>query len=252
VDDSIDQMLNPDSCSVIRTGGNKGVSFARNMGVAAATGDVIAFLDDDDVWFPSKIFAQVEELIRGDWDVLICSALVNQKIRPSSVALLKKDVSPLELLYGRTHLFRSKSYLPTASYIVKKEVFEKINFITNLKDRENIYFLQEAFESNFKINQIEKVLLQVNYDKKNSLSRMELNSEILWFQYLHSTNARYGENFLYESARNFLRQKNFKDAGEILKLKRKLNFIDYLGLIGVSTLSGLIEVVKRMKRLGRS
>lgn len=37
---------------------NQGVSAARNTGVAASTGDVIAFLDSDDLWLPDKLERQ--------------------------------------------------------------------------------------------------------------------------------------------------------------------------------------------------
>ena len=41
---------------------NKGVSFARNIGIRHATGNFIAFLDSDDMWLPFKLNVQLELL----------------------------------------------------------------------------------------------------------------------------------------------------------------------------------------------
>lgn len=45
---------------------NAGVSSARNRGVTEATGELIAFLDADDVWLPEKLANQVDALTASD------------------------------------------------------------------------------------------------------------------------------------------------------------------------------------------
>lgn len=47
---------------LIRHERNQGAPAARNTGIAAAQGRYVAFLDDDDEWYPEKVEAQIQDL----------------------------------------------------------------------------------------------------------------------------------------------------------------------------------------------
>ena len=54
-----------DRVRVVRHSRSRGVSRARNAGIEAATGDWIAFLDDDDLWAPHKLRVQLDAADSG-------------------------------------------------------------------------------------------------------------------------------------------------------------------------------------------
>lgn len=77
--DAVRQLVEGKGVQYIPHEACKGACAARNTGLAAATGEFIAFLDDDDVWMPEKIEKQLEKFSDGvalvycGYDVYCCA-----------------------------------------------------------------------------------------------------------------------------------------------------------------------------------
>lgn len=53
---------------------NKGAASARNLGLSLANGELIAFLDSDDVWQPRKLELQINKIDKDNCDIVYCSS----------------------------------------------------------------------------------------------------------------------------------------------------------------------------------
>jgi glycosyltransferase involved in cell wall biosynthesis len=84
----------------LRNTRSPGLAGARNTGVLAATGELVAFCDDDDEWLPSKLEAQAAQLLdHPDAAVAICGVFVcydgRAKMRlPNNDRLTLRELAP--------------------------------------------------------------------------------------------------------------------------------------------------------------
>jgi glycosyltransferase involved in cell wall biosynthesis len=67
---NIEQYLRQYDITYIKSGGNKGGAYCRNLGLSQARNEIVAFLDDDDKWQPDKLYTQA--LLMKNTDIALC------------------------------------------------------------------------------------------------------------------------------------------------------------------------------------
>lgn len=70
------RLLPRERVHVLRPDQAKGVSAARNAGIAAATGEWVAFVDDDDIWAPTRLSAQLAAARKAPGAGWVCCGAV--------------------------------------------------------------------------------------------------------------------------------------------------------------------------------
>ncbi|NLW32722.1 MAG: glycosyltransferase family 2 protein [Fibrobacter sp.] len=75
LDYDLENYLKSKGTKYIRSGGNRGGGYCRNLGIQATSSEYIAFLDDDDRWEPSKLEKQI--LMMKEKNESICYTGIN-------------------------------------------------------------------------------------------------------------------------------------------------------------------------------
>lgn len=148
--------------------GNKGVSAARNRGIETASGDLIAFLDSDDLWLPGKLAAQVE-FFKTNPEALICQTeeiWIRNRIRVNPMKKHKKKSG---------NIFEPSLLLCLVSpsaVMIKKKLFDIAGlFDENLPACED-YDLWLRIGCRFPVYLIDKPLIIKNGGHDDQLSKM--------------------------------------------------------------------------------
>lgn len=135
-----------DGVRVLETEGRTGAAHARNLGMRAAGGDLVAFLDDDDVWLPGHLARAVAELTAApDADLYSCRGLVvygPQRSRLEPVELVG-DRTLAEYFFGRDAWLSRCRRVMTPTLVFRRSLAD-LPMDTGLRQSEDTWWLLTA------------------------------------------------------------------------------------------------------------
>ena len=137
------------SIKVVENHPNQGSAKARNVGIAAAEGEYVTFLDDDDLYLPDKIQRQISFMQASDQDYSVTDLelydekerLVEKRKRDYIRATTKEELQRYHLMY---HITGTDTMMFKKSYLLQIGCFAPIDV------GDEYYLMQRAIEGNGK------------------------------------------------------------------------------------------------------
>lgn len=125
---------------------NKGAGETRNIGINAASGDYITFLDDDDIYLPNKIKNQVVYMMENNSDYCITDLylydenerLIEKRTRKYIKENKKEDLIRYHFIY---HMTGTDTLMFKRDYLLSIGGFPPINV------GDEFYLMQKAIEA---------------------------------------------------------------------------------------------------------
>jgi glycosyltransferase involved in cell wall biosynthesis len=151
---------------------------ARNVGADRATGEWIAFLDDDDEWLPNKLERQIT-FASGRGPALV--SCLSRVVTPITTYVLPQVIynnsTPLdEYLFDRRSLFMGSGFIQTSSHLLPRELFNRIRFNVESPHDDWEFILRLSKQIGIRIETVPEVLVVLYFEEK----RPSLASSVTW------------------------------------------------------------------------
>lgn len=182
---------------------NAGVANAMNLGLSLASGDWIAFLDHDDIWFKNKLSRQLEEAHRAPTAGFVCC---NYALRPNGLKRrLVPHYSKLDIL---RILQRSGPLIAEPIPALLRENF--VGTSSSAMVRADVARRVGEFNRGYRVSG--------DYDywlRCSALTAFVAVPEILFYKRTHAANISSDEVFTLEERRRIMCEFTRRFAGEL-------------------------------------
>ncbi len=139
---------------------NKGVAAARNAGLERATGDLITFIDADDVWLQNKLHQQTSILNNNPEIEIVIGFLLILEFNN------REEVTNEQITTGK-----SAMVFQLGSALIRKSVFDKIGrFDTEFGMAEDSDWFFRVMEADIKV-QIMEDIVQLYRQHNNNITK---------------------------------------------------------------------------------
>lgn len=167
---------------------NKGVSAARNTAIKVASGEYIAFLDDDDEWLPDKLQWQVEVLDKSQSN--ICGVYSNRLFIEKATGKILSDNPGADTLEGNLlYQLAKKSPIHTSTVVIKKRCLDEVGLfdetISYMEDRDMWIRLSMNWEFEYIHEPLTKAYIHGSAHLSRNLKGQTAGREKLLERYEH-------------------------------------------------------------------
>jgi glycosyltransferase involved in cell wall biosynthesis len=177
-----------DRVKYIKNTGKNGPSVSRNLAISAASGEYVAFLDDDDEWLPQKLEKQIG--ILDACSKKICGAYSNRLMIDKITGKTFSDDPGAETLKGNLlSQLMIKNPIHTSTLVIRKACLDKIGVFDETmrysEDKDLFIRLSMHWDVEYVDEPLTKAYYHGNSHLSHNLEGQTHGREIILHRYQH-------------------------------------------------------------------
>lgn len=163
---------------------NAGAATARNSAIRLARGELLAFLDGDDVWLPEFLTSQINYLEKNSLEMVYCDALIFGESLFENQTFMQ--TAPSSGTVSTVSLINTECNVITSGTVLKKETLEKSGlFDVELRRAQDFDLWFRLAKNNVRIGYQRAVLVKYRVRPDNlsgtNVDRARRNVEVMSF-----------------------------------------------------------------------